>query len=342
MKNIALCFDRDRDGVAESTNASVSAVLLQRSADQIVWSPTCPGHRRGAFGAGHTALDAARAAVAGAYGFLVDEWAPGDGIFLFGAGRGAVSAYALARLLGTVGVLNGDVPGWTTDDFREYALSTYALPRTPRDAADWRRIAGVVAGLSDRDDVAVEVAFLGLWDCVAPAGFARAGAVGRLPTVRSARHAVAIDGGYPHPGPQLLGGAAGGGVEEVWFRGTHGDITGGRGARPWLAGVALDWVLDGAVRAGAALRQCPERYATRGADALAGGVPAVTFRKVPEEATVHASVQCFLRAHPSYWRRLPSRVVWADPDWDARSERLVPGSAAPPPAAEIPALVAAS
>ena len=44
--------------------------------------------------------------------------------------------------------------------------------------------------------------------------------------------------------------------------------------------------------------------------------------RVPADAAVHASVQTYLRAHPSYWRRLPAHFVWADPEWAARAERL--------------------
>jgi len=68
----------------------------------------------------------------------------------------------------------------------------------------------------------------------------------------------------------------------------------------------------------------------------------VSLRTLPADAVVHASVESYLRAHPAYWRRLPARVEWADPDWVARSERLVPGSpsnsaTAPTVATENPA-----
>ena len=57
-------------------------------------------------------------------------------------------------------------------------------------------------------------------------------------------------------------------------------------------------------------------------DALAEGARSLRFRKVPEDALVHASVDVYLRAHPDYWRRLPSHIVWSDLDWAARAERL--------------------
>jgi hypothetical protein len=63
-------------------------------------------------------------------------------------------------------------------------------------------------------------------------------------------------------------------------------------------------------------------------------VHGVPWRKPPVDASVHASVGAYLQAHPEYWRRLPSRIVWADDDWIARGERLV---VAPTPSVSVPA-----
>ena len=64
-------------------------------------------------------------------------------------------------------------------------------------------------------------------------------------------------------------------------------------------------------------------------DALAEGARSLHFRKVSDDALVHASVDVFLRAHPDYWRRLPARIVWSDLDWVARAERLLRRDTAP-------------
>ena len=146
-----------------------------------------------------------------------------------------------------------------------------------------------------------------------------------LANVVAGRHAVAIDGGYGPFGEHLV--APGNErIDEVWFRGAHCDIAGGSGACWPLADITLDWILDGAVRAGAVLR--PESpYAPTATptelDALTDGARTISLRSLPPNARVHASVGIYLRAHPEYWRRLPAHVVWADMDWLARSERLV-------------------
>ncbi len=334
VKNIALCFGGD-------TNAAVLAALLRRDGGQTVWSCSrAQPAGRVRPGAGRAELAAARAAVAEAYQFLVETWEPGDRLFLFGAGRGAACARALARLLGTFGVLGDDVPGWTVEDFREYVLATYAMPRTRRDNTDWEHVGRLAAEFSGGADLAVAVEYLGLWDTFAVPGLPRPQACDPTPNVLAARHAVAIDG-HGHRGPQLLDRGADR-VQEVWFRGAHCDVAGEPGACSALSGIALDWILDGAVRAGAAVCEPPCQLPPHALDALAGSAHIVAFRKVPADAAVHASVACFLRAHPSYWHRLPAHVVWADLDWVARSERLIPVPAPPPnPAPEIPALATA-
>ncbi|BBY73442.1 hypothetical protein MPRF_03410 [Mycolicibacterium parafortuitum] len=334
MKNIALCFDRDRDldGAENPTNAALLAQLLLRTDDQLVWSA---GPRRGD-------VDEARAAIVEAYGFLVDHWRPGDRILLFGAGHGATCAHSLAQLLGAVGVLgDDDVAGWSAEDFRGYVLSTYVLPRTWRDAADWAHIAGLTAALSGRSEAGADVHFLGMFDAAGYPGTPLGREPSRLPRVRAARHALALDGAPRPRAPRLPDGPES--VREVWFRGGHRDLVGGHRACPPLAGIALDWVLDGAVTAGAIVGCGVDGHpAPMAADALAGHAHTVAVRKVPDGAAVHASVQSQLRAHPSYWRHLPARVAWTDPDWAARAERLVPGSVTPPSVTESPALVAAS
>ena len=83
-----------------------------------------------------SAADDARATIAEAYEFLVDQWEPGDRIFLFGGGRGGYSAQTLTRLLATVGVL---------PDLRDYVLAAYAMPRTDRTRQDWDRVTHVAS-----------------------------------------------------------------------------------------------------------------------------------------------------------------------------------------------------
>jgi uncharacterized protein (DUF2235 family) len=316
VKNIVLCFDNARanPGSLDATNAEALLSLLDETDDQITWyHPGAPaaGSRRLGGLRRRRALDDARAAIAEAYEFLIDWRQPGDRIYMFGVGRGAYCAEALTRLLGTVGVL---------PELKDYVLGAYALPRTRRTSQDWKRVTRLAARLCRRRDTSVPVQFLGLWDMVKLPGMPRDSEP--LTNVAAGRHAVAIDGGYGPFGEHLVA-VESERVEQVWFRGAHCDVAGGPGACRPLADIALDWMLDGAVRAGVEVRPCSIGPAPSEFGALAGSARTISVRKVPANALVHASVDVYLRAHAEYWRRLPAHVIWADVNWLARGERLV-------------------
>lgn len=311
MKNIVLCFDQAGEHSESRAKTNTQALLaLLDGTDQLIWYHACrklPALRR------VSAVAEARTAVVEAYNFLRDSWKPGDQIFVFGGGSGGHLAGELASLLGTVGL----VPARFDDPLGlvDYALATYVLPRTPRTTQDWQRVSTVTAGLLGDGTSAVPVRFLGLWDATAVPGAHRD--PGFLANVEAGRHAVAIDGTHHvlHRGQW---------VDEVWFRGSQCDVTGGRGACSPLAEIALDWVLDGA---GAAGLQMPERNSAPGdIEAMAGSSPTFGFRRVPPDAKVHASVEIYLRSHPKYWRRFPARIHWVDTEWSARGERLAPSA----------------
>ena len=335
MKNVVLCFDstHSRPGPRDATNAEVLFRLLDASdADrQITW-----------YDAGEAALNSprlfspaarqwresvaavARESVIDAYFFLAEHWEPEDRIFLLGAGRGAYCARALARMLGTVGVMAD-----RADHVVEYALAAYALPAQRRTTAEWKQIHRMACALEGRTDLAVPVHFLGLWDTVKVPGTPPLCEADWLGNVVSGRHAVAIDGGAGPFGECRIG-RDDDTVEEVWFRGAHCDVVGGPNAYWPLADITLDWMLDGVVKAGAIIgdESQPRTPAPTELDALAEGARSLRFRKVPEDALVHASVDVYVRAHSDYWRRLPWHIVWSDLDWAARAERLpVPDTA---------------
>lgn len=323
VKNIVLCFDHahGQPGTHDATNAAALLRLLAQTDEQLIWYD--PGTRARPVRSGLPAVGGAdagesRTAIAEAYGFLMRHWRPGDGIFVLGVGPSGIRARELCRLLATFGVADD-----RSRHLLDYALATYVLPRTQRTRQDWARVSRLAARLAGRREIGVAVRYLGLWNTTVAAGLSSSHPAEPLRNTRSGRHAVAIDGGVF---PTQLVTPADDGLETVWFRGTHRDVTGGPGACWPLADIALDWVLDGAVAAGVILRdgagECAPAPGEQ--DALAGTAPAVSRRRLPADAVVHASVEVYLRAHPQYWRRLPARVVWADPDWLARGERLVP------------------
>ncbi len=329
MKNIVICFDSTnaRPGPRDATNAETLFRLLDATDDeQLTWYDAGEAALRSAHLFNPTARHwresvaaAAREAVVDAYAFVAEHWESDDRIFVLGAGRGACCARALARMLGTVGMLADD-----SNNVLDYALGAFALPNLDRSADDWKQIHRMACELAGRRDIAVPVHFLGLWDTVKVPGSPRLSEDDSLDNVLAGRHAVAIDGGTGPFGECRIGRQDA--IEEVWFRGTHCDVVGGPNAYWPLADITLDWMLDGVVKAGAVLRAgaFEPTPAPTELDALAEGAGSLRFRKVPEDALVHASVDVYLRAHPDYWRRLPARFVWCDVDWVARAERLLP------------------
>lgn len=317
MKKLVLCFDSARRfDVAEATNAGRLVRLLHERPDQLVWyhgSGARTGlarlRRRAA------AADEARATIASAYRFLVDHWEPGDRIYLFGGGRGAYCAQTLARLLNIVGVLPELMD----------SMAAYALPDTRDTAGDWQRVRSLADQLIEQPGGAIPVWFLGLWDTTSIPGFTRCAMPIPLTNVELGRHALAIDGA---PGERLVGCER---VEEVWFRGAQRDVIGGPGACEPLAAIAFDWVLSGAIAAGLEIPAARRALLARPSadDALVPTPPTIALRTLPEGATVHGSVERYLREHPKYWRRLPTEVDWADLEWAAPKPAPAP---APVPA----------
>ena len=338
MRNVIVCFDSTmpRTGAHDATNAEVLFRLLDASddADQVTWydageaalnSPQLfnPAARRWR----QNTVAAARRAIVDAYHFIAENWQPQDRIFLLGAGRGAYCARSLARMLGVVGLMTD-----ADDHFVEYALGAYALPTHSRTREDWQQVHRLACIIQGRSDIAVPVHFLGLWDTVRVPGTPALSEDDYLDNVLAGRHAVAIDGGAGPFAECRIG--TNDAIEEVWFRGMHCDIVGGRNAYWPLADISLDWMLDGVLAAGASIGETGQRIpAPTELDALAEGVRSLRFRTAPEGALVHASVAVYVHAHPSYWQRLPARFQWCDLDWAARAERLP----AKPPALEEPA-----
>ncbi|WP_422741899.1 phospholipase effector Tle1 domain-containing protein [Mycobacterium sp. WMMD1722] len=329
MTNVVVCFDQvpEQSAGTPATNAGALFRLTEVSPRQLAWYDSgVEPHGRS------SARDAARDRVAQAYRFLQRTWCSGDAIFVFGVGRGAVCARELARLLGTIGIWQGDDAGSAVLD---HLLEVCTLARTPRTDADWQRIGRLAADLTGRPHAGVPVRYLGLWDAISVPGADRPACAG-LTNVVQGRHAVAIDGG---PFGHLLTAPA---VEQAWFRGAHCDVAGMRGGCLQLADIALDWVLDGAVRAGLRLRNGCRLPSPTEFDALAGSSHTLSLRRVPEGAAVHASVQLYTQARPPYWRRLPARFEWTDREWLARGERLVQAASETPAAAEPRELATAS
>ncbi|MGN7200366.1 T6SS phospholipase effector Tle1-like catalytic domain-containing protein [Arthrobacter sp. SAFR-044] len=364
-RNLVLCLDGT--GAQLRAKGNTNVVLLYKMLDhsdpakQIAyydpgvgtfasagaWTPLARGiSRLGglAFGWG------LRQNLAEAYTWLMQNWAPGDQVFIFGFSRGAYTARALVGILRTVGMLR---PG--SENLVPYVIATYAR-RGGEDKIDWDEVhytsevfARQVGGKST-----VPVKYLGLWDTVKAAGFLRWEITWpftrELPNAARIRHAVSIHEKRAPFKEYLADARTDGSVEEVWFAGVHSDVGGtfddepGPGPShrlhketpsPRLSTIPLKWIVEGGiangllVRSRAAEATCSVTAADASAKLHRRGWAWVFLgtrsRKVPAGASVHESVNARALADPRF--KAPANVVWVDPHWAGHP--AVPASAGP-------------
>ncbi len=271
MKRIALFADgtwsrpdQDSGGRPAPTNVvKLSIAVASQDAsgvDQVVYYQSGLGERGGwwarltggAFGLGLSAD------IQALYLFLVQNYRPGDQLFLFGFSRGAYAVRSLAGLIRNCGILRPQSVGRYA---QAYALYRDRSPRSHPNAPQ------SVAFRESYSWAASPIEFIGVWDTVGALGipvtplrfwtkpFYEFHDVALSSHVRYAYQALALDErraafapalwhSQPHATTQVL--------EQAWFPGVHGDVGGGR-ASAGLSDGALLWMADRAARCGLAL-----------------------------------------------------------------------------------------
>ncbi len=184
-----------------------------------------------------------------AYGWLASHYRPGDRIFLIGYSRGAFAVRSLAGVIDMVGLLQGvhATERNVREAYRHYQLETDPAVRT--------RFADAYC----HHDTPIEM--VGVFDTVKALGF-RAPFVWKWadvkhsfhshelgPSIRHGFHALALNETREAFMPVLWECPPGfdGDVEQMWFRGSHGDVggqlSGFHAARP-LSNIPLVWMLE--------------------------------------------------------------------------------------------------
>jgi uncharacterized protein (DUF2235 family) len=215
-----------------------------------------------------------------AYRNLVFCYEPGDEICIFGFSRGAYTARSLAGFIRSSGIAPiahlARIPeafaryrkrdGTTKpEDPQSYTFREDFAPQTATSEAEWksRRARGSSA-------ILLTISYLGVWDTVGALGVPSNLLIAPLvngkykfhdadlsSSVKSARHAVAIDERRKTFPPTLwdnldrLNGGASGDLpyQQIWFPGDHGSVGGG-GDLKGLSSITLEWIADGAQKAG--------------------------------------------------------------------------------------------
>lgn len=190
-----------------------------------------------------------------AYGWLASHYVPGDRIFLFGYSRGAFAVRSLAGVIDRVGLLRQDC---ATERNVTLAYRHYQTDPDGRSAQIFAR---------SHCHLETEIQMVGVWDTVKALGL-------RLPllwmwteknhafhnhhlgaSIRHGFHALALDETRAVFAPVLWDCPPGweGNVEQVWFRGAHGDVGGQIGhlsAARALSNIPLVWLLERAEACG--------------------------------------------------------------------------------------------
>ncbi|WP_101065424.1 DUF2235 domain-containing protein [Roseovarius salinarum] len=200
-----------------------------------------------------------------AYGYLASRYRAGDMIFLLGYSRGAYAVRSLAGVIDRVGLLRAE---HATERNVRFAYRHYQATAGSPAAKAFRRA---------YCHEAAPVEMVGVWDTVKALGLrlpvawrwtekAHAFHNHRLgPTICHGFHALGLDETRQVFEPVLWDCPPdfNGRVEQVWFRGTHGDVggqlSGFEPARP-LANIPLVWMLERSEECGLRL---PEGWRAR-------------------------------------------------------------------------------
>jgi uncharacterized protein (DUF2235 family) len=189
------------------------------------------------------------------YRYIVQNYSPGDDIFLFGFSRGAYTVRSLCGLINNCGILK-------RPDARliEAAFELYKRPSKAYAPSGAKSIAFRQA----HSHISREVRFVGVWDTVGALGIPISflgllddkdefydTKIGR--NVRIARHALAIDELRRDFKPTVWLPRENLDLKQVWFCGAHGDV--GGSYKPdedgsLLSDIALGWMMREAGAAG--------------------------------------------------------------------------------------------
>ena len=291
MKNIVLCSDGTGNAGGKGYGTNVWQLFRSLDLNGHIWDPTLceqvayhddgvgtrdnPFHRLWGQATGWGLSQNMRQL----YMFLVNNYEPGDRIYIFGFSRGAYTARSLAGLIAMCGVL--DRRRFDVDELEKLSRQALRILRSAfvRGVSRWLQGEAAItqheqsvqqAARKFRTEYAVQVEgsdsgevpieFVGVWDTVDAYGFPSDTVaewvhfiiyaykfpdtrLSRL--VRAGRQAIAIDDERRTFHPVLWDEDAEhpGRIKQVWFAGVHANVGGGY-PKQGLAMISLDWMMS--------------------------------------------------------------------------------------------------
>ena len=244
-----------------------------------------------------------------AYGFLVQNFEPGDELFFFGFSRGAFTARSTVGLIRNCGILRRK--------HADLVDKAYAFYRSRKSTTHPRSMEAQLFRRSYSHETSIR--FIGVWDTVGALGIPLSGLrlvnlinrrwqfhdTALSAIVDAAFQALAIDEKRAPFQPAIWAPpatkAAHQRLEQVWFSGVHSDVGGGY-QDPALAEIALVWMVDRARDCGLAFD--PNAFLPlppSGAEKLQ-----LTYRYVDPNALghIHESRKGFYRLSRPFVRKL--------------------------------------
>jgi uncharacterized protein (DUF2235 family) len=194
-----------------------------------------------------------------AYVFLMNQYEPGDRVYLFGFSRGAYTVRAVAALLHMYGLVRVGNESLVPYVIR-LMMGIQRAQNSNEKVKDYFDLAKDFKGMMARTDCKPH--FVGVWDTVSSVGWVanplKLPHVSNNPDIEIGRHAIAIDERraffrnhlWRRPQSQTIEWGPKD-VKQVWFPGVHCDVGGGYPeVESGLAKLALEWMLEEAVEAG--------------------------------------------------------------------------------------------
>jgi len=224
------------------------------------------------------------------YRYIVQNYAPGDELFLFGFSRGAYTVRALSGMINNIGILKRPDARLIQRAFNHYKKPGKAYSPKGEKSVAFRR---------EHAWPKREIAFVGVWDTVGALGipFSFLGLLDRKdefydtkmgPIIKVARHAMAIDELRSDFEPTTWEPRSGVDLKQVWFAGVHSDI-GGSYAPDKDGALASDYALYWIMREAQKVSLTFEPHLRKGLNPEA-------------DATLHNSRKFIYRSKRPYYR----------------------------------------
>lgn len=194
------------------------------------------------------------------YRYIVQNYSPGDEIFLFGFSRGAYTVRSLCGLINNCGILTRPDASLVQQAFDLYRKPGKKFAPHGEESEQFR---------ARHSHPRAPISFVGVWDTVGALGIPLSflGLLEREDefhdtklgsNVRVARHALAVDENRSDFEPTVWTPRDGLDLKQVWFVGSHGDVGGGyrsTGDGSSLVDIPLGWMMNQAEAAGLTLEK---------------------------------------------------------------------------------------